>query len=246
MDASDFRRHLQREVASYAAGLRVAHEQAAWDRPIAACPCWSVRTLTDHLIGIHYWVRDVISGRTGLDLVPPTATNDELPAAFAESAHRLIAALDQDADTPCWTFGDPQLDTQKLGFWQRRQPHEHQIHRWDLETALDTSLTVDRTLDPALAADGIDEVVTFFWPRQVALGRATAPLNHVAITETDTGHTWLLGSLTSTTTPIATLSGRAEDVLLALWKRLPSDHEGLAWSGDIAAGHAIVSHKLVP
>ena len=46
------------------------------------------------------------------------------------------------------------------------------MHRWDLGAALGR----DPGYPDALAADGVDEVVTMFFPRQVRLQR-TAPLS---------------------------------------------------------------------
>ena len=67
----------------------------------------------------------------------------------------LQRALDRDPGTACWTFAvDVASGGGTVGFWQRRQPHEHAIHRWDFEVALGLM----PTLDPSPAADGIDEV----------------------------------------------------------------------------------------
>ncbi len=237
MDAADFRHHLEREIQAYAAGLRLAQDARQWDAPVSSCPGWTIRDLTEHLIGIHYWVLDAIHGKGGTELEPPAATDDQLPAAFDTSAGLLLDALNQDSDTPCWTFAAEQT----LGFWQRRQPHEHLVHRWDLHVALGAPAS----LDAELAADGIDEVVTFFWPRQVAMGRAEAPTDQLAL-KTDRGQTWAIGSLENTQAPVATLTGPAESLLLALWKRIPADHASLEWSGDQAAGEALLALKLVP
>lgn len=239
MEAEDYRSHLKREILAYSAGLTLANDRGLWNSPVLACPDWSIRDLTEHLIGIHYWVLDAIRGKGGTALQPPAAIDDALPEAFAASTALLLEALDQDPDTPCWTFATEQ---QSLRFWQRRQPHEHLIHRWDLEAALG----IPTNLDATLATDGIDEVVTFFWPRQVALGRVEAPSDTLALTTTDSGKTWTIGSPEKATTPVATLSGPAELVVLALWKRIPAEHPSLVWYGDQAAGQALLALKLVP
>jgi uncharacterized protein (TIGR03083 family) len=238
MDADHFREHLKREITAYAEGLRVARDRSAWDAPVSACPGWVIRDLTHHLIEIHYWVLDAIRGKGNTDVTPPPASDNELPEAFATSTALLLEALDQDPDTPCWTFATEQT----LRFWQRRQPHEHMIHRWDLKVALGLPTSLDATL----AADGIDEVATFFWPRQVAMGRAEQPTEQLAIAATDTAQTWLVGNLTHTSQPVATLTGPAESLLLALWKRVPADHPTLTWSGDQTAGKKLLALKLAP
>lgn len=238
MDADTFRRHLQREVAAYSAALDRVAEANAWHKPVPSCPGWTVRDLTDHLIGIHYWVIDAINNKGGTELERPAATDEELPAAFRTSTSQLLTALDTDPATPCWTFGN----NQTVGFWQRRQPHEHQIHRWDLEQALGQS----SRLESELATDGIDEVVSFFWPRQVALGRVAEPSERLTLTDRDTGRTWHLGNLTTTQDPVAALTGSPEAVLLALWQRIPLDDPRLSWSGDDGAGRDLLRLKVVP
>ena len=45
---------------------------------------------------------------------------------------------------------------------------------------------------------------------------------------------------------MATLTGSAADVLLALWGRIPPDSLTLRWSGDQAAGSALLGLKIVP
>ncbi len=61
------------------------------------------------------------------------------------------------------------------------------MHRWDLGAALGRDLGY-----PAeLAVDGVDEVVTMFFPRQVRLGRIP-PLTRSLAVAVDDGPTWLL------------------------------------------------------
>ena len=242
MDSQTRRSHLDRELTAYADTLAGVDAAAAWATPVPSCPGWAIRDLTHHLIGLHYWVTDAVNGGVGKEAGPPMAADDRLTAAFVTSSAMLREALDRDPETPCWTFaGDRATGGGTVGFWQRRQPHEHAIHRWDLEL----SLGLTPTLDPALSSDGIDEVVTMFWPRQVALGRAEEPIEQLQLVAADTDRSWLLGSL-SPTNPIATMTGSASDVLLALWKRIPPDSPTLHWSGDQTAGTALLGHKLVP
>jgi len=59
-----------------------------------------------------------------------------------------------DPDEPAWSWaGD-----HRVGFWQRRMAHETLIHRYDAEAAAGAP----QPLDPALAADGVDEVLAIF------------------------------------------------------------------------------------
>ena len=77
----------------------------------------------------------------------------------AEALVRELAAAEP--SRTCWTLAPPG----DIRFWSRRQAHETMIHRWDLATAIGARAD----LDPALAVDGIDEAVTMFFPRQIAL-----------------------------------------------------------------------------
>jgi len=243
MDSEALRGHLEREVSAYAAGLaRACMEPSQLDSAVAACPGWDVRDLTHHLIGIHYWVIDAINGRGGEDLGPPPAADRDLVRAFSTSSGLLLDALDGDPTSPCWTIGEDHT----LGFWQRRQPHEHSIHRWDLETALGLVKTDPApVLDPQLSTDGIDEVVTFFWPRQVAMGRAQPPSGRLEIVCFDSGGVWYIDDPATSDRPVvATLAGPSPELLLTLWKRR-ADQDG-DWTGDAEAGRAVLGLKLVP
>ncbi|MGL5809366.1 MAG: maleylpyruvate isomerase family mycothiol-dependent enzyme [Nocardioides sp.] len=246
MDTATYRAHLQREIASFAAGLEsTAADPALMARPVSGCPGWNLRDLTHHLVGLHYWVIDAVTGERGSNPFgktdPPDGT--DLVAAFAESSATLLEVLDADPETPCWTIADPG----NVGFWQRRQPQEHSIHRWDLEIAVDLPAGPGTAaLDPGLADDGIDEIVAMFWPRQVALGRATPPTTRLEI-RTDTGSRWLIGDPEHPGGPVvASVAGPAPALLLALWKRYPADHPELSWSGDAIAGREILALKLAP
>ena len=66
-------------------------------------------------------------------------------------------------------------------FWQRRMPHETTLHAWDAARALGYADPLDREL----AADGVDEVVTIFVPRQVRLGRLEPAAVSVELRATD-------------------------------------------------------------
>ncbi len=242
MDSQTFRAHLDRELTTYADLLGTVDSSGAWGSAVPSCPGWAIRDLTHHLIGLHYWVTDAVNGGSGREFGPPMPDDREIAEAFLTSAAMLRRALDRDPGTACWTFAvDVASGGGTIGFWQRRQPHEHAIHRWDLEVALG----LVPTLDPVLAADGIDEVLTMFWPRQVALGRTEEPVDQLEVVATETDRTWLLGRLTPGN-PVATLTGSAADVLLALWGRIPPDSLTLHWSGDQAAGSTLLGLKIVP
>ncbi|MEI2809765.1 MAG: maleylpyruvate isomerase family mycothiol-dependent enzyme [Nocardioides sp.] len=237
-----WREHLERELTAYAAMLAEAVALGRADAPIRSCPGWSVRDLTGHLIEVQHWaVANIEAGDpsqvTG-GSAPELPGDEELGLAFASSAHRLLAALDRDAGAPCWGFGAER----NAGFWQRRQPHEHAIHRWDLEAALHGSAG----LEEELALDGIDEVVTMFWPRQVRLGRTEAPADALRL-RADTGDVWVIGDPRPEAPeqePVAEVTGTVSELALLLWGR--QDPTTLAWKGDQEAGIRVLDRPLTP
>ena len=97
---------------------------------------------------------------------------DALTVALAEPTRR------------CWTLAGPAT----AAWWRRRQALETAIHRVDAERALGPASPID----PALAADGVGEVVDVLHPRQVRLGRATEPAAALRLTTDDGSGTWLI------------------------------------------------------
>jgi uncharacterized protein (TIGR03083 family) len=143
-------------------GVRLADaaDLAGLDAPVPRCPGWSLRDLVGHLTGVHRWARlFVTTGRghpTGdaedaeLFAVPP---DDELMATYRSGHEALCDALDAaPTDLSSWTFL-PGLTPR--AFWARRQAHETAVHRTDAEAAAGVAPVVA----PALAADGVDELL---------------------------------------------------------------------------------------
>ncbi|MGZ4494456.1 MAG: maleylpyruvate isomerase N-terminal domain-containing protein [Nocardioides sp.] len=155
--------------------------------PVPACPGWTTYDLAVHLGNVHAWAATIVeTGR-------PAAEQNDTPghrrprtvsawyAGKAEDLYEVLRATDP--ARPCWNFayGDGQAS-----FWARRQMHEATVHLMDLSAATGRDLAVD----PELAADGVDEVLTVFGHRMHHRGfpaTLTAPLCLVA---TDTGDAW--------------------------------------------------------
>ncbi|MFZ2502607.1 MAG: maleylpyruvate isomerase family mycothiol-dependent enzyme [Nocardioides sp.] len=244
----DWRRHLARELSAYAARLADAVATGRLDAAVAACPGWTVRDLTTHLIGLHRWVAGAVTDQTGRRDSDPTPADDQLLALFDETAASVLHVLDRPATDPAWSFADDRT----VGFWQRRQPHEHAIHRWDLEVALGRS----PELDEELAQDGVDEVVRMFWPRQIALGRTQAPTDSLTLRIPGTARSWVLGDPNDPApTPCAEVSGTGAALVLLLWGRLAPGHSTssgtlaagqLSWSGDEERGRALLDLAITP
>lgn len=184
--------------------------------PVGGCPGWTVRDLAEHLGQGNLWAAAAVTERHGR--LGPAAAPSDVAAWFAATGRVLIDALDVDPTTEAWTIWPPRT----AGFWRRRRWQETMLHRWDAQRAQGHP----GVLDPAHCAEGVAEVGDTFLPRQVKLGRMPAPESAVRFTATDTGHSWLLGAGPELTT----LSGTAEQILLALWNRTPwstlaGDHE---------------------
>ena len=114
------------------------------------------------------------------------------------------------------------------------------MHRWDLGAALGRDLGY-----PAeLAVDGVDEVVTMFFPRQVRL-RRIPPLTPVAGRRRSTtarpGCCAATALARSTGPPTPTVTGPADALVLLLWGRLPLDDPRLTVTGSARRGRAVLS-----
>lgn len=222
---------------AFAAGTATADPTAR----VPACGRWRVRHLVVHLGRIHHWAagqarrrQETPLGRGPFDLVP-------FYAAQAAELRTTLAGLPPDARS--WTL----LEHGPVTFWWRRQTHETLVHLHDLRAAtLGSGAAVGAedpiAVDAEVWADGVDEVVTMFQPRQVRLGRM-APLERtVALHATDVGRTWVLGG----TAPAATVHAPARELDLLLWRRLSPDDAGATVTGDRDALTAVLAEPIVP
>ncbi len=113
-------------------------------------------------------------------------------------------------------------------FWARRQAHETTIHSIDAVSAEIGSIpsAADVSIDPALAADGIDELLCGFIPRSKSKLRSPEPFT-VLVTTDDTGHAWTVRvsdepvrtTAGDSGTADVTFSGTAAQLYLGLWNR---------------------------
>lgn len=191
-------------------------ERADPDAPVEHCPGWTVRDVAVHLGGIHQWVvHAVVAGDPSLTPEPPVPGEDlaEWYARQAQALVGLLAATPPDA--AAWTLD---RDDRTAGFWRRRQVHEVVVHAWDVEHA-DGSTT---PIDPALAWDGVREVVDVLHPRQVRLDRTPAPAHAVRLVATDLDDAvTTLGDAAGTDD--VEVRATAERLLLLLWHRDRTD-----------------------
>lgn len=224
------------------------------DAVVPSCPGWSVADLTWHLLEVQYfWASIAVdllqSPETVVDLVRPA--DPALPAMFRQETDRLVHAVSsRSPEEVCWSWHDA---GHTIGWVRRRQAHEALIHRVDAELAAgDPS-----TLDPVLAADGVDEILSVMLDANDLPEWATFhPDGSTAVIEIDGGAvSWTvnLGRFTGTSpasgntyndvalaltdpvaTPSAVLRGSAADMNLWLWGRGPIDDIEVSGDPDIA------------
>jgi uncharacterized protein (TIGR03083 family) len=235
------------DVTSWVAALRREGESLAgaaanvgMDAPVPPCPGWAVRDLLLHTGGVHRWAATIVGEARGApiglarpqDIVATPPGDAALVDWYLESHAMLVAAIvGAPEDLDCWTF--MATGPGPLAFWARRQAHETAIHRVDAEAAAGRPTAVD----PALAADGVDELLSGFLPRNRAL-RPSAERT-LRISAADAGRHWLVRvgpnppAVTETPEPVTAdtaVTGDAAAVYLALWNRRPWD--GLTVTGD--------------
>ena len=112
-----------------AAALAAVAESAPLDTPVPSCPEWDLGRLVGHVGRIHRWAMEAASNGGAPPGRPPKPPEEGLLDWYEEGAGRLADALARlDADAPAWNFaGAPPT----VAFWQRRQPVETAVHRWD-------------------------------------------------------------------------------------------------------------------
>ncbi|MCW2671689.1 MAG: hypothetical protein JWP14_278 [Frankiales bacterium] len=191
---------LEDEVAAVTEAFR----DADLDAVVTACPDWTVATLVAHLTGIHRWVVSALDndGPPAYDEKPqrdPVGDYERHATAMLDKLHAMSP------DAPAWTFDK---HDQTAGFWRRRQLHEVAVHRWDV---------APYRLTDEVAEDGVDEVLDFFLPRQVAMGRTELPDGTLRLISPQKA--WSFGD----GRPVQTAQGTASDLALGLWKRVELD-----------------------
>lgn len=235
METAEHIKHLAHEGQL----LAEAATQAGDDAEVRTCPGWTVRDLLRHTGMVHRWATAFVAdARTAYQ---PGGGEPDLDGAalldwYREGLDRLVAALSGAPDSlECWTFLPA---PSPLAFWARRQAHETTVHRVDAESAL--GLVAGRSpIAPALAADGIDELLCGFHGRDKSRVRTDQP-GTLRVRTTDTGDVWTvaLSADAPRTTRTAEgpadceLTGPAEALHLTLWNRLPAGTPAVTVAGD--------------
>lgn len=222
---------LDREAALLSAAAR--HDPAA---PVVTCPGWDVDDLLRH-VGSCYRLVEVLV-REGRTEAPDAAsfqapTGPSLDHFEANRAAMVETLRHADPAQPVWSW----TDDRTVGFWMRRMVHETVVHRVDAELATGQRSPVD----PALAADGVEEALTLFLPRRWARSdEPGGPTLHLHATDVD--GEWLVRFGDRSVTVEhghakgdAAVRGPAGDLLLWLWGRAGLDELEVFGDAGVAA-----------
>jgi uncharacterized protein (TIGR03083 family) len=219
------------EIGASAARLASQAAAAGLDAAVVTCPGWSVADLVAHQGMVHRWAAaqlrldetPVPDHPEFLAAVPP----DRLLEWFTDGARELTETLrtvDPDVAAPVFLHDAPR----PAHFWARRQAHETTVHSVDALSAVLGRLpsAAEVGLPPDLALDGIDELLTGFFPRGRSKLAPLAPLT-LAVAPTDSERAWTVrieGERLTTTREHrpdadATFAGTAAQLYLGLWNR---------------------------
>ncbi|QBR91305.1 maleylpyruvate isomerase family mycothiol-dependent enzyme [Nocardioides euryhalodurans] len=232
---------------------------------VPGCPAWDAADLLWHLgevQGFWAWVvaHRPASPRDGYDEPARPTSYADLLTLFDEHAAALVTALGEaDPGEAAWSWAPEQT----VGFTYRRQSLEALVHRVDAEQ----TAGVSSPLDPALATDGVEEVLDVMYGGCPDWG-TFSPLPHLLrVDTTDTGESvWVrLGRFSGTdpesgtsydeddisvvddpdAEPDAVISGTAQDLLLRLWRRGDGGDTRLAGNLEIVDRFRQVVHQPI-
>jgi uncharacterized protein (TIGR03083 family) len=156
---------------------------------VPSCPGWTLADLGWHLAEVqHFWssiVEDLLDDPGPVrDLQRPE--DAALADLASEQASRLSAALAaRSPEDVCWSWHE---DGGSVGWVQRRQAHEALIHRVDAELATGRA----PALDPVLAVDGVDEILSVIIGWVPPWGRFDTEGRTAVIETTDVPGTWMI------------------------------------------------------
>jgi len=255
--------HLENESCRFRDVLADCDPQA----PVPSCPDWRAADLLWHLGGEvqDFWAWVVTNRpkhpRDGYQEPTRPPAYDDLLGLFDERSAALSTALrDADPADEAWTWAREQT----VGFTFRRQAHEALVHRVDAEL---TAGVTPAPLDPALATDGVAEVLGVMYGGGPAWGTFSGLPHYVRVDVTDTGESvWVqLGHFSGTdpddgtvydeediaavddpgVEPDAVISGPSDVLLLRFWRRGDGAETHLAGNLEIVDRFRRVIHQPI-
>jgi uncharacterized protein (TIGR03083 family) len=215
---------------------------------IPTCPEWTMKQLATHVGRAHRWAAEITSTRSPTFIEFRAVPDGKFPsepvqqaAWLRAGADRLIDAVRAAGDDEVWSF----TGMTPARFWARRMAHETVVHQADARLAV--GLDPSAGIDPALAADGIDEWLTLMSgalgggddPRADALGPGKVLHVHATDEGLDGAGEWLIcrGPNGVSVEPghgkgDVALTGPAAGLLLVLMRRLPASDPIVTVHGD--------------
>jgi uncharacterized protein (TIGR03083 family) len=232
MELDDYLPALQRTNARFADAAAEALVEHGWRARVPCCPGWTLADLVWHLAEVQHfwaWVVRTRAPDPSAYAEPERRPDDELLAwAAAQSAALETVLAGADPHERVWTWA-PQ---QEVAWVLRRQTHEAVIHTADVEEILDDV----RPIPPDVGLDGLDEWLEVMVPAALRDGPPDSA-HPVVLHAVDADAERTLFPDTRPF-PIATLTGNAGDLLLAVWHRVPM--EVLTVDGDPAQAAAML------
>jgi len=193
------------------------------DAPVPACGDWTLRDLARHMGRVHRWATVAAGQRRqpeSGDVEDPPDTDDDLADWIRVGVGALLDSLVRlDPSSSTW---HPFPVDRVAAVWPRRQAQELSIHRWDAQDAIGAP----EPIEAVMASDGIDEYFELALPRLVSRGSVDLPVASLHVHCTDVDGEWTVRAgddgvqmTREHAKGDAALRGRAEDLLLTLWRR---------------------------
>ena len=233
----DFAEHGE-GIGDAASVLRNNALAAGLDASVPTCPGWTVLDLVVHQGMVHHWATQVVQG------VPREQWHSDVDVeAQGRAAANVLDWFDQGLVDLLNALARARADLEVFFFlkdappfreaWARRQCHETTVHAVDAMAARLGRMPLAREtwVRPALAADGVDELLCGFVPRKSGRLRSERPITvHVRPSDVEQSWTMRIGSDPVVTglgrhglgvagVPDVTLEGTAAQLYLGLWNR---------------------------
>ena len=211
-------------------GLVAAAERAGFETPVPWCPGWAVRDLLYHAGEVwHFWGTVVARRVTDPAQLagyedPATPPDAELAAWARAERARLWRNLGwASPETPLWTWARTEGS---VAWVRRRMAQETAVHRWDAEAAAGSGWGIDKMV----AVDGIEEFLQYFTGDPKADAAPVGGTVHLHCTDKhlpDGAGEWIVHETTPQGARFerghvkgdVAVRGRANDILLWLWRR---------------------------
>jgi uncharacterized protein (TIGR03083 family) len=206
------------------------------DARVPACPDWNVRQLLQHTGEVlYFWTtiadRQLENPREVENIDVPDDETELLPwfHQIADHAVKVLSTSDPGAHVYTWA---PHKD---VGFIQRRMAQELAVHGWDARSSVGDA---PRPIDPLIATDGINEFFDTFWHGYDSR-KGPERSGTVHLHQTDGDGEWFvrydktgLEFNHEHAKGDAAVQATASDLLLMLWRRVPTDSDALEVFGD--------------